>query len=276
VSAVRLCHVGGPTVLIEIGGWRLLTDPTFDAPGRRYSFGWGGSSRKLAGPAIAAADIGPIDAILLTHDHHGDNLDDAGRALLPYARHVVTTRAGARRLGGEARGLAPWETARLEAPGRPAIDVTATPCRHGPAPLRFVYGEVIGFALRWDGQQHGALWISGDTVLYDGVRQVADRLEVDTALVHLGAVKFGVTGPLRYTLTAREAVELCTLVRPRTVIPVHYEGWKHFSEGRKEIEDAFARAPREVSAALRWVPIGKAADLPMPAPARGPRPALSR
>ncbi len=99
-------------MLIEVGGWRLLTDPTFDAPGRRYSFGWGASSRKLAGPAIPAGDLGPIDAVLLTHDHHGDNLDDAGRALLPSAGAVVTTVSGAGRLGGTARGLAPWQTTR--------------------------------------------------------------------------------------------------------------------------------------------------------------------
>ena len=42
------------TALIEIGGWRLLTDPTFDEPGRRYSFGWGSGSRKTAGPALPA------------------------------------------------------------------------------------------------------------------------------------------------------------------------------------------------------------------------------
>ena len=83
MTAVRITHIGGPTTLIEAAGWRLLTDPTFDPPGRRYRFGWGTSSRKVAGPAVAAADVGPVDAVLLTHDHHGDNLDDAGRALLP-------------------------------------------------------------------------------------------------------------------------------------------------------------------------------------------------
>ena len=88
---VHVTHVGGPTVLIEVGGWRLLTDPTFDAPGRRYSFGWGAASRKLAGPAIAADAVGPVDAVLLSHDHHGDNLDRAGRALLSSAGTVVTT-----------------------------------------------------------------------------------------------------------------------------------------------------------------------------------------
>src|SRR5437870_6811961 len=243
---VRITHIGGPTALIEVDGWRLLTDPTFDPPGRKYNFGWGTSSRKLAGPAIAASDLAPVDAVLLTHDHHGDNLDPAGRALLPSAGVVVTTVSGAKRLGGDARGLDPWATTRLEAPGRAPIEITATPCRHGPPLSRPIAGDVIGFALRWEGQEQGVLWISGDTVLYDGVRQVADRLQVDTALLHLGGVRFPVTGPVRYSMTAHEAVELCRVVRPRTAIPVHYEGWKHFREGRAAIEGEFASAPEEI------------------------------
>jgi L-ascorbate metabolism protein UlaG (beta-lactamase superfamily) len=206
-------------------------------------------------------ELGRIDAVLLTHDHHGDNLDPAGRALLPSAGVVVTTASGARRLGGNARGLEAWQGTRLEAPSRPAIDVTATPCRHGPPLSRPLAGDVVGFALRWEGQQHGVLWISGDTVLYDGVRQVADRLTVDTAILHLGGVRFPVTGPVRYTMTARDAVELCRLVRPRTVIPVHYEGWKHFHEGRDAIEREFARAPEEIRRSVRWLPVGVAVDL---------------
>ena len=117
---IRLTHIGGPTVLIEFGGWRLLTDPTFDPPGRKYSFGWGTGSVKEAGPAIAPSDLEPIDAVLLSHDHHDDNLDAAGRELLPSAGIVVTTAAGAKRLGGDARGLQPWATTQLEAAGATA------------------------------------------------------------------------------------------------------------------------------------------------------------
>jgi L-ascorbate metabolism protein UlaG (beta-lactamase superfamily) len=258
---VRITHVGGPTVLIETEGWRILSDPTFDPPGRRYWFGWGTSSRKTVGPAVAAGEIGPIDAVLLSHDTHADNLDDAGRALLPAAGTVVTTTAAAGRLGGRAQGLQPWETTWLEAPGRPAIDVTATPCRHGPPLSRGLVGAVIGFALRWSGQEHGALWISGDTVLYDGVRHVAERLRVDTAIVHLDAARFPITGPLRYSMTGDDAVELCRLLRPRTAIPVHYGGWSHFSEGRDGIERAIAAAPGDVQAMFRLLPIGKTTPL---------------
>jgi L-ascorbate metabolism protein UlaG (beta-lactamase superfamily) len=261
VNGVALTHVGGPTVVIEVGGWRLLTDPTFDSAGGRYRFGWGTGSRKTGAPAIDAADVGPIDAVLLSHDQHDDNLDAAGRALLPAAGVVVTTVPGAKRLGGTARGLANWEVTRLEAPGKPSIEITATPCRHGPPVLVHLSGDAIGFALRWDGQEHGVLWISGDTVLYDGVREVAERLTVDTALLHLGGVRFPVTGPLRYTLTAQDAVELTALVEPRTAIPIHYEGWSHFKHGREAIERAFAAAPDDVSRRVRWLPIGERVPL---------------
>ena len=264
MNGVRLTHIGGPTALIEVGGWRLLTDPTFDPAGQKYNFGWGTSSRKLAGPAIAVADLLPIDAVLLSHDHHGDNLDPAGRAMLPSAGVVVTTASGAKRLGDGARGLGAWETTRLEAPDRPTIEITATPCRHGPPLSHPIVGDVIGFALRWDGQEHGVLWISGDTVLYDGVRQVAERLEVDTAILHLGGVTFPVSGPLRYTMTAKDGVELCGLIRPRTAIPIHYEGWKHFRQGRDAIERELASAPGEVRDRFRWLPIGTPVDLSAP------------
>lgn len=262
-ETVRITHVGGPTALIEVGGWRLLTDPTFDAAGRRYAFGWGTSSRKLTGPAIAADGIGPIDAVLLSHDHHEDNLDVAGRALLPSAGTVVTTEAGARRLAGEVgsvRGLAPWATTRLEGEGKVPIEITATPCRHGPPLSKPIVGDVIGFALSWPEQRDGVLWITGDTVLYDGVREVPRRLDVGTAVVHLGGVRFPISGPLRYTLSADEAVELCRLTDPRTIVPLHYEGWKHFREGRSEAEAAFAGAPA-LAERVKWLPIGSPVEL---------------
>ena len=99
-------------------------------------------------------------------------------------------------------------------------------------------------------------------MLYDGVRRVADRLRVGTALLHLGGVRFPISGPVRYTMTAKKAVELCRLVRPRTVIPVHYEGWKHFREGRGAIERELANAPEDVRGRVQWLPIGVATRLP--------------
>jgi len=246
---MRITHIGGPTTLLEIDGVRLLVDPTFDAPGRRYAFGWGTSSRKTAGPALTVPELGPLDAVLLTHDQHGDNLDDAGRALLPSVPVVLTTRAAARRLGGNATGLAPFATARVG-----GLEVTATPARHGPPLSEPIVGPAIGFALRPAGAK-SVIWISGDTVLFDGLYRVADRFTVDTAVLHLGKVQFGLTGPIRYTMTGRDAVVLCDRIKPRRIVPVHYEGWSHFHEGRAEIAAAF---PPQ---ALSWLTPGVATDV---------------
>jgi L-ascorbate metabolism protein UlaG (beta-lactamase superfamily) len=97
--------IGGPTALIEIDGFRLLTDPTFDQPGA-YQLPHV-KLEKLSGPAMSARDVGAIDAVLLSHDQHSDNLDHSGRDFLSEAKRVLTTEAGAKRLGGKTEGFAP-------------------------------------------------------------------------------------------------------------------------------------------------------------------------
>ncbi|EFQ84240.1 hypothetical protein HMPREF0063_10956 [Aeromicrobium marinum DSM 15272] len=260
MTDTRITHIGGPTTLIETGGWRILTDPTFDPPGRRYFFGWGTTSRKLVGPALEPGDLGPIDAVLVSHHHHGDNLDPTGREHLDRWGTVCTTVKGARALGGGAVGLAPWETTTLSAPGKDDVTVTATPCRHGPVGSDPITGPVIGFALAWPGQEHGSLWVTGDTVLYDGLRAVPERLDIGTVVLHLGSVRFRyLSGWLRYTMDAREGVELLDLVQPRHVVPVHYEGWSHFQQGRGPAEAELASSAH--ADRVVWLGPGEACDL---------------
>ncbi|MDG4665274.1 MBL fold metallo-hydrolase [Mycobacterium sp. 236(2023)] len=251
---MRLTHIGGPTVLVELAGWRILTDPTFDPPGRRYGFGWGTSSVKTAGPALAADGVGDIDVVLLSHDHHADNLDDAGRALLARAGEVITTAPGAGRLGGGATGLENWESTTLTRDGLPALTVTATPCRHGPPLSRPIAGKVIGFAVSVEGDERTDFWMTGDTVVYPEVLAAAERLDVDVALVHLGGVRFPLTGPVQFTMTAAGAVDVISALRPRVAVPVHCEGWSHFREQEADARRVFdASAVRDT---VRWVTRG--------------------
>jgi L-ascorbate metabolism protein UlaG (beta-lactamase superfamily) len=242
MSALTITYVGGPTALLEVAGLRLLTDPTFDPAGRRYNFGWGTSSRKLQDPSLTPAELAPIDAVLLSHDQHDDNLDDAGREMLPSAGSVITTPAGSGRLGGNSLGLAPWASTSLRAPDGTEVRITATPCRHGPPLSGPIVGEVTGFLLEWEGQRDGAVWITGDTVWFSGIPEVAERFDVGTAIVHLGGVRFPVTGPARYTMNAAEAVRVAREFELKTLVPIHYEGWKHFRQGRAEVESACREA----------------------------------
>jgi L-ascorbate metabolism protein UlaG (beta-lactamase superfamily) len=97
---------------------------------------------------------------------------------------------------------------------------------------------VIGLLLE-SAALRGPLWISGDTVLFDGVREVAQRAKIDVAVVHVGAVRFPwLTGPARYTFNAAEAVEVTRLTNAREVIALHTSGWSHFREGQDELRAA--------------------------------------
>ena len=106
------------------------------------------------------------------------------------------------------------------------------------------------------------LWISGDTVLYDGVRQVADRLQVDTALLHLGGVQFPVTGPMRYT---HDRPRRRRAVRPRSArgppSPSTTRAGSTSRQGATAIERELATAPDEIRGSIRWLPIGEPVEL---------------
>ncbi|HEX6541112.1 MAG TPA: MBL fold metallo-hydrolase [Ktedonobacterales bacterium] len=242
ISSVQVTALGGPTALLAIGSLRLLTDPTFEPDGYRYLSG-ATEVVKTASPAVALSALPAVDAVLLSHDQHNDNLDPAGRAYLTRAGCVLTTPEGAQRLGGNALGVATWETITLEGAGGASMRVTAMPARHGPPEVApAATGSVNGWVLEWEGQHRGVLYISGDTVLYEGLEDIARRYTVSVALLHFGAARVQRLGPAHLTLTGAEGAELAKMLGQATVIPIHYEGWTHLSEGRDEIERAFAAA----------------------------------
>src|SRR5882762_7797942 len=106
---IKLTYIGGPTALFEIAGLRFLTDPTFDPKDSEYRTNVY-TLHKLKAPAITPDKLGRIDFVLLSHDHHFDNLDNAGRKLLSEVTAVYTTTAGAGRLSGNAVGIEHWQT----------------------------------------------------------------------------------------------------------------------------------------------------------------------
>lgn len=231
---------GGPTVLLEYGGLRLLTDPTFDDP-QEYAVAGGQVLAKTAASAVAPSAVGALDAVLLSHDEHPDNLDHLGRALLPSAPVVLTTASGAGRLGGNAVGLNPWQEHRLQRPGGPAVTVTAVPALHGPEGCEPFTGDVIGFVLTGSGLP--SVYVSGDNASLDVVGEIAARFApLDIAVLFAGAVRTPLFDGALLTLDGSRAAEAARMLGARRVIPAHVDSWSHFTEGRREFEDAFAAA----------------------------------
>jgi L-ascorbate metabolism protein UlaG (beta-lactamase superfamily) len=228
-GVMEVTLVGGPTALIQYAGLRWLTDPTFSEPGTYDGL------TKTTGPQRDASELEPIDVVLLSHDHHADNLDPAGRAFLPRAGAVLTTTAGADRLGRNATGMEVWSERKFG-----DVTVTAVPALHGPPGSESVTGPVIGFVLSCPGQD--TLYVSGDNASLEMVGQVAARLApVDVALLFVGAVQI----PMRFdgaylTLSSDRAAMATERLGARAVVPVHFEGWSHFTQGLPEIRAAFA------------------------------------
>jgi L-ascorbate metabolism protein UlaG (beta-lactamase superfamily) len=247
--------VGGSTAILEIGGLRLITDPTFDPPGDLGD----GMPRRTRPAALAAADVGPIDIALVSHDEHPDNLDSAGRALLAQIPLVLTTREGADRLGGSARGLAPFEHVEVERPDGGQLRVTALPARHGPAGAEEVLGPVVGFLLSGDGV--ASVYVSGDNASVDVVREIAERVgPVEVALLFVG----GASAPQYFdgaprTLTDAGAVDAARLLGARAVVPIHCEGWTHYTQDTASLVAAFAAA--NLAEVLAVVPAGASVRL---------------
>lgn len=235
MNSVKITLIGGPTALIELGGFKLVTDPTFDEPGE-YALPHV-TLRKTARPALSAREVGPVDAVLLSHDQHADNLDNSGRAFLQNAGRTFTTAAGAKRLGGAVEGLKPWETRILERSGSNALDIVATPARHGPAGIEPFAGDVIGFILRPRDSRERPIYITGDTVWFDGVAEVQRTFNPGLVLLFAGAAQ--TRGPFNLTMNTNDAIETAHVFSDAIIAPLHCDSWAHFTQDFADLEKAF-------------------------------------
>lgn len=154
--------------------------------------------------------------------------------MLGKAPRVFTTVVGAKRLGGRTEGLAPWQTVTLAKDGR-SIRITATPARHGPAGIGPFAGDVVGFVLSLD--KADAIYITGDTVWYDGVAEVARRHKPGVILLFAGAAQ--TRGPFHLTMDTNDAIEAAQAFPEAVIVPVHYEGWMHFKQSGDDLLKSF-------------------------------------
>ncbi|WP_062078201.1 MBL fold metallo-hydrolase [Demequina globuliformis] len=229
--SVALTLVGGPTVVIEYAGLRLLTDPTFDPPGDY------GNLTKLVGPALDPVNLWPLDAVLLSHDEHDDNLDLSGRGILTEVQQVLTTPGGSQRID-RARGLEPWESTDLLG-GAEVVTVTAVPAQHGPDDVAEHLGEVTGFVL--EAQGWPTVYISGDNSEVAVVEAVKERYpEVGVALVFAGAARISRLGDALLTVDAERLLRIGEIWPGAALVPAHIDDWAHFTQPRDELVAWFA------------------------------------
>jgi L-ascorbate metabolism protein UlaG (beta-lactamase superfamily) len=258
MASLQITLIGGPTALLEASGFRVLTDPTFDPPGQYHLAHT--TLNKTAAPALTPEAVGKIDAVLLSHDQHADNLDHAGRAFLARAGRVLTTLAGAQRLGDRAEGMMPWQTVELRAPDGALLEVTATPARHGPAGIEPYSGDVIGFVLALPKAAARPIYVTGDTVWWDGVAEVARRFAAGAVLLFAGAAQ--TRGPFNLTMNVNDAIETAHAFPNAVIVPVHCDSWAHLTQDRNDLERSFATLG--LGSRLRLLEPGKPTTIELP------------
>lgn len=245
LTNVTITHIDTACILLEINGFLILTDPTLDNAGGLYYHGFGAASRKTESPAIPVSGLDNIDLILLSHHQHKDNLDTAGKALLERSSaRVLSTKKAAKEMD-QVTGLDNWQTVSIETSKVKNLRITATPAQHHPWWIpEFISGTVIGFIIEFDGQENGVIYISGDTVYFKGIEEVAKRYTIDIGILHAGGVQFRyLTGLGKYTMDSKDLLKSVKALNPHRIIPIHYKGWSHFKEKESSLRSSIRSSP---------------------------------
>jgi L-ascorbate metabolism protein UlaG (beta-lactamase superfamily) len=235
-----LLFIGNATMLLRYGGFTILTDPTFVHRHEEVSIGYGMTAKRLTDPALDIADLPPLDFVLLSH-FHGDHFDQVAERDLDRGLQVVTTPQACGDLADRGfhntSGIDTWDTVTLTKGDR-TLRVTACPGRHGPGVTDLALPDVMGSVLTADGSP--SVYISGDTVFYDGLEEIPRRHpDLDVGVFHLGGTKvLGVT----VTMDAKQGIEAVRLIDPATVVPIHYDDYDVFTSPLEDFIDAAALA----------------------------------
>ncbi|RJP23892.1 MAG: MBL fold metallo-hydrolase [Candidatus Abyssobacteria bacterium SURF_5] len=207
----RITFLGHSSALISIADKNIITDPNLS---RRISL----FIRRRSALPFTAAALPRIDLALVSHGHY-DHLDVPTLKKLGKDVPVVAPPGLERVLKRASRQvitLAPWEQIKLQ-----QVNITAVPAKHfgGRPPLYFCTGYQ-GYII----EGSAVIYFAGDTGLFDGISDIANRWKIDAALLPVGAYE---PPPFRENHMAPEdAVEAAHILRARALIPIHWGAFK--------------------------------------------------
>ncbi|KAI7232844.1 Metallo-hydrolase/oxidoreductase [Hortaea werneckii] len=263
--SLKVTFIGTATAVLEINGVRFLTDPFFSPAGSKFAVTPDIFLEVGDDPALRLDQLPAIDAVLLSHEDHPDNLDPLGRQLLD-GRHVFTTMDGAKNLAPRPAvlGMQPWDEKDVSIAGK-SFHIIGAPTKHktGDECIGFIItGEDFGVGR--DGLAN-AIYFSGDTVYIPELKKMADRYHISAAVMNLGNAHIPEDlsepeGPYyQITMDGKSAAQLFSEIKADVLIPMHYESWKHFTHFGQELREAFQK--EGILDKVRWLDPGKALSI---------------
>lgn len=231
-SGLRVTWLGHSTILVEVDGHRILTDPVW---GERASpLSTVGPQRWYA-PLLALKELPPVDAVVISHDHY-DHLDAPTLTAMKDwdTTFIVPLGVGAHLeyWGVPASRIIEldwWERTKVK-----GLEIVATPSRHASGRFVTDTNATLWASYALLGPTH-RVWFSGDTGLFPAMRDIGERLgPFDLTMIESG--EYGSAWP-DWHLGPEQAVTAHQLVRGRVMLPVHwglfnlaFHGWTEPAE----------------------------------------------
>ncbi|SDZ84386.1 L-ascorbate metabolism protein UlaG, beta-lactamase superfamily [Haloplanus vescus] len=229
--SVRL--VRNATLLATVDDTTFLVDPMFtpqgemptvtDSPGVPDFLTTANQKRN---PLVALPDVDfDHDAVVVTH-RHPDHWDEAAREQLDADVPLFCQRADEAALTDE--GFTDVRPVDDETTFD-GVTIHRTPGRHGHGELAEGMGPVSGFVFEGD----DTLYVAGDTIWYDPVKETLDRFDPEMVVLNGGAAQFDQDEPITMGIEDVRAVRAAT---DATVAVVHMEAINHCLLSRADLQ----------------------------------------
>lgn len=231
---MKLQLIRHATLWLQYADLNFLVDPMFSEAGANPPIANSSNDRRNPLVPLPFAMNGFLhpDAVLVTHLHR-DHWDDAAAAALPKSTLILcqpeddVTIASA----GFTSVTAIQETLSFQ-----SVSITRTTGQHGTGDIGKKMGRVSGFVLKAQGQP--TLYIAGDTIWCDGVKQALDAHRPDVTVVNAGSARFAVGDPI--TMDADDVISTCRYAPYTKVVPVHMDSINHCLITRVELHQRLA------------------------------------
>jgi L-ascorbate metabolism protein UlaG (beta-lactamase superfamily) len=247
-SGLRVTWLGHSTMLVEMGGQIILTDPVWGP--RASPLSWLGPKRWYE-PLLALEDLPPLDVVVISHDHY-DHLDHPTMVALRDRETIFVVPLG---VGAhlERWGIPVERIVELDWWDRfdlGDVEIVMTPARHASGRHFFDGNRTLWAGYAFLGPDH-RVFFSGDTGMFPGIRDIGTRLgPFDLTMIEVGAYAQSWAD---WHMGPEQAVEAHNLLGGEVFLPIHWGLFNLSTHGWTEPIER-VRGAAEVKGVTVWSP----------------------